>query len=127
MTTITAITTHGEGDYLIIEGSGIIANAGDEKAFASHCYDQIQQHGSRRVLVDQRGIHFESSIVDQCAVVEHYTREFDPIIRAVRLAILVRPEDEDLHGFWELYASNRGYFWRVFTDMEAARAFLRVE
>lgn len=121
---VATVNSRPEESYLLIEGTGSIENADDEKTFSSSCYEEIQKHGSKRVLVDQRNISFKSSILDQCDVVSHYSTEFDVMIRATRIAVLVLPESEELHAFWEVYANNRGYPWKVYTEMEDAIGFL---
>jgi hypothetical protein len=119
------LTVRSEENWLVIEGVGVIANAADEKSFASSCYEEIIKHGARRALVDLRKIDFRSSIFDQVDVVSHYNKEFDSQIRTVRITLVVDPKHKDLHDFWEVYANNRGYPWKVFTEMEAATAFLQ--
>jgi len=123
----TTLAARIEPNYLLIEGVGVIANSEDEKRWADACYEELLRQGSQRVLIDQRKIEFKSSISDQCNVVSYYNEEFELQIRKFSIALLVNPEEKKLHKFWELYANNRGYRWKVFTEKCAADAFLNTE
>ena len=113
-----------EPEYLLIEGIGVISTVKDETDWADACYRTVIQHGARKALIDLSQISFETGIIDQCNVVKHYNQEYEVKIRAVRTALLVKGDDKELHDFWELYANNRGYPWKVFTDIEPAVVFL---
>lgn len=119
------ITSRPETNWLLIEGKGVVENLKDEMLFANQCYEEILKHNSKKVLLDQRGIEFKSSIVDQYGVVTSY-KEFPPEVRNIRIALIVKPKEKELHESWELFANNRGYPWKVFIEMEAAVEFLQM-
>ena len=121
------ISTEQRKNYLIIKGSGCIKNSYEEKEFAKNCYEVILKNNSKKVIIDQREIDFTSSIVDQTETVSFYNEEFESFIRFVRIAIVISPKDKELHEFWELYANNRGYPWRVFTKIEDAIEYIELK
>lgn len=125
MTTI--LTARIESNYLLIQGSGIIADLKDEKRWADACYKEILRQNSQRVLIDQRKIAFKTSIIDKIDVVPSYLEDFNYKIRTFCIAFLVNPAEIELHQFFELYANNRGYHWKVFMEKHAADAFLNAD
>lgn len=116
-----------EANWLVLEAAGVMRNTSDEKSFANSCYAEIVKHNYKNILIDQRKISYGSDIIDQCNVVSHYSEEFPPEIRSLRIAIVINPRDRAVNEFWELYANNRGYPWKVFCDMDDATAFLLEE
>ena len=121
---LPTMTVRMEPEHLLIQGVGTIETLGDQKTWSDACYREVIKYDARRVLIDDRQLHFKTGIFDQCEVVTHYNDKFETFIRRVRVAIVVNHEDNELHDFWELYASNRGFHWKVFREMDAARDFL---
>ena len=121
---LPTITVRMEPEYLLIEGVGTIATLEDQKNWSDACYREVIKFNASRVLIDDRQLQFKTSFIDQCDVVRHYNDEFEAKARSVRVAIVVNHDDKELHDFWELYASNRGFLWKVFREMDAAIAFL---
>ena len=113
-----------EPGYLSIQGVGSIDTLEDQKNWSDACYREAIAHNASRVLIDDRQLHFNVGILDQCDVVKHYSEEFEAKIRRVRVAIVVNQDDEELHDFWQLYAGNRGFLWKVFKDIDAAVDYL---
>ena len=118
------MTVRMEPEYLLIAGVGTIATLGDQIIWSDACYREVIKYNARSVLIDDRQLHFKTGIFDQCEMVTHYNDKYDFEIRRFRVAIVVNHEDNELHDFWELYASNRGFHWKVFREMDAAREFL---
>ena len=121
------MTARMEPEYLSIEGVGTIATLEDQKNWSDACYREVIKYDARRVLIDDRQLQFNTSFFDQCDVVRHYNDEYETRVRSVRLAIVVSHDNEELHDFWELYASNRGFDWKVFREMDTAIAFLTTD
>ena len=113
-----------EPEYLLIERAGTIATLEDQKIGSDACYREVIKNNVDRVLIDDRQLQFNTSILDQCDMVGYYNDEYEVEIRSVRVAFVVNHDDKELHDFWELYAGNRGYLWKVFREMDDAIAFL---
>lgn len=118
------MTVRKEPGYLLIEGVGSIATLDDQKNWSDACYREIVDNNARRVLIDDRLLQFKVSLFDQYDVVMHYRDEYENEIMEVRVAIVVNNDNEELHDFWELYANNRGFPWKVFREMDPAIAYL---
>lgn len=113
----------GDG-YLVLKYKGTVTSLADEEQLATQCLEEFKKYDYSRMLIDFRAMEFLSSITDQCQVVSHYNAEFPNWVRTVRVALVVTPEAKELHEFWELYAGNRGYPWRVFTDIGDAISYI---
>lgn len=121
------MTVRMEPGYLLIEGVGSIATVDDQNNWADACYREVTSNNASRVLIDDRLLKFEVSMIDQCNVVKHYSDEYESKIRGVRAAIVVNHDNEELRDFWELYANNRGFPWKVFRQMDAAIRYLTAD
>lgn len=117
-------TSRVEDNYLLIESSGVVNNAGDEKLLTFQCYEEIAKTDIKRIVLDHRKVEFRASITDMFVVVSDYSTDFPTELRSRRIASVVAPEYKELCMFWETCALNRGYNFRLFTDFESALEFL---
>ena len=82
---------------------------------------RLAQLGYKHVLIDNRElIHPGPSSFERYKLGEIIAREWGPYIKA---AVITKPEN--MSGYTETIAANRGGIFMVFEDMETAKAWLR--
>ncbi len=119
-----SITVTQEPEYLLIKGVGYVRTLEDQKLWSDACYREVMANNASRVLIDERLLRFDNTIGDQLAVVQHYIDQYEIVIRSLRCAILVDQVNEELDNIWELVVNQRGFPWKLFSDHDAAVAFL---
>ncbi len=81
----------------------------------------IKENVAMNVLVDVRGIKGRSGYVEAYIHVRNY-----PLDRSrANIAIVNLPENTDYEKYQETTALNAGLSWKCFTDIDAARAWLK--
>lgn len=119
--------TEQKDNYLIIKAKGLITNLKEEEEHSKRCYDEVLKHKAKKVLIDNRNIIFNSSILDVADLITFYEKEFTAEIRLVKIAVLYSPKKIELHKSWELFANNRGFNWKIFTGIDDATQYLLTE
>jgi hypothetical protein len=76
---------------------------------------------AKAILVDSRDVKGPHEIVEAY----FRARSVPPEMKIVPTAIVEPSEDKDFHSFYEVTASNTGLTLKFFTDVEAARAWLK--
>jgi hypothetical protein len=83
--------------------------------------DLIEAKEAKNVLVDSRAINSSAGIVETYISV----RRPLPIRLKTNVAVVDRPENADIASFLETTAQNVGRSLRCFTDIDAARTWLK--
>jgi len=83
--------------------------------------DIIEAKGSTNVLVDIRTFNGRASIIETYISV----RRPLPIRQKVNAAVVDLPENAEIMSFLETTALNAGWSLKCFTDIDAARAWLK--
>jgi hypothetical protein len=118
------ISSNLEADYLLIKVSGSIADMKEMMLLTKQIYDEITKYDSRKVVIDQTENQPPNSLVYQANLVDFYSEEFPVEVRHLKLAIVTDIKNKRIADFWETYAHNRGYRFRVFYSMDDARKFI---
>jgi hypothetical protein len=105
-------------DCLVIR---IIGNADAQVAgeIIGGVFREIAASQRSRLIVDIREVDGRLSILETFNLVSSY-----PSMRGLRAAIVDWPENSQWFEFYETVSVNRGYYNRVFTDMEKAKEWL---
>jgi hypothetical protein len=119
-----SVSSSLEADYLLIKVSGRVADVNDMKLLTRQIYDEIMRYDSKKIVIDQRESQPLDSLVSQVELVEFYSEEFPVEARYLELAIVTDSKNEKIASFWETYAHNRGYHFRVFYSMDDALKFI---
>lgn len=109
---------------LRVTGHGVLG--GDQIRTMSHeVIDAIHRRGLTHVLVDCRELQPNIDTIDIYRLPELYRER--ALDRAVRVAIVANPQSDKMPDFkfYETVSYNTGYQIRLFTDMDAARQWLK--
>lgn len=112
------IETDPQPGYLVIR---ILGNADARVArdVMAGVFREVAAHNSSKLLVDIRGIDGRPGILETFNLVSSH-----PSMQSVRAAFVDRPENSSWFEFYETVSVNRGYYNKVFTDMEKAVEWL---
>lgn len=114
-----------ELDFLHLQSVGVITTVQEYKQVQEHYFAAIMNSSFKKVLLDVRQFEFPKEILDQIAIVKYYQEEeVFPGIRQLKVATIFREGYEDSADFWETYAFNRGFNFKVFPDVDSAKAWL---
>ena len=108
-----------DGILEIILTGEFIASALEE--LQNNVSDIIEAKGAKNVLVDVRAFKGRASVVETYISV----RRPLPIRQKVNAAIVDLPENAEIMSFLETTALNAGWSLKCFTDIDAARAWLK--
>ena len=118
------VSSHAKTDFLLIKTSGNVDNYDDDKHLANEVYEETMKHDFRKVLLDHRETDFTSSVTNQTQLIKYYSEELHFDIRLFRVAVVANEKSKETADFWEVYANNRGFNYKVFYAMEPAFEFL---
>ena len=118
------ITFDLKPEYLYIRGEGGIDSIEDERTLADSCYSIIQKHSAKSFLIDLRDVEYKTDPLSKYLVVEHFEAEYPKDVKKLRGALVVKRDQHKLHKFWEEIAIGKGFCWYIFTNIDAASAFL---
>ena len=111
-------------DYLLIKITGRIETLDDMKSITRQMYDEIIKHERMKVIVDQTENTTTDSLANQIELVKFYSEEFPLEVKRLKAAVVTDSKNKRIAGFWETYASNRGFPFKVFYSMEDAREYM---
>ena len=112
------------GDLLLVTARGVDDDLADVQAYGMAVLEAAVRHASTRVLCDERELKYSIDAVD----LHEYGRFIaERAPRVVRAAIVCAADDLEDAAYFETVVVNRGLCVRVFTDVDAARAWLGVE
>lgn len=111
-----------EGDLLYVTASGSDESLEEVQAYGAAVVEACREHSCRRVLADERALDYRLSTIDTYDLAKYYSKYVPHVIRA---AVVCSPGDLEDGSFWEVAVQNRGLLFRVFTDFEQARAWLK--
>ena len=95
------------------------------KLSTKQIYDEITKYDSKKIVViDQTENQSLDSLVHQMDLVKFYSEEFPIGVKHLKLVIVTDSKNRKIAYFWETYARNRGYLFRVFYSMDDARKFM---
>jgi hypothetical protein len=96
--------------------------ASDIEELQNKVADIIQAKEAKNLLVDSRAINGP-----RIGIVENYTavRRPFPTIPKVNVAVVDHPENADKGKFLETTAQNAGHSLKYFTDIDAARTWIK--
>ncbi len=111
-------------NYLFIESSAVINNIEDWVEMDNIKSELIFKSGLRNVIVDDRKVTHKEDYFLICEVVKNMIDNLPIELRTLRLAVIVNDESKKIGNFWETYSANRGFPFRVFTDINEGIAFI---
>jgi hypothetical protein len=120
---MTQVTTTRHPHYLLVEISGTIRTVKDVVEYTAVFRPEAERLGVRRVLLDYVQSTFGLDYHDLREVAEIGVRREFPGL-GLRIAVVCRPEELDLHRQFETIAVNRSIIYRVFTDTNEALDWL---
>ena len=122
-----------EKDYLIMKSTGIINNFDEQKAIDKELVKLIIKNEVKKVISDVTELQYSPplfNISDIASLIKFYVDNL-PIQLKSYIVVAVLPEAAKDVGpkarFWETYARNRGYNFRVFYSMEDAVKSMQTE
>ena len=121
---LPTMTVSHEPGYLFIKGVGYIRTLEEQQQWSDAVYREVIANNASRVLMDDRLLQFDSTVGDQCNIVQYYIDRYDSMIRSVKAAFLLDASQGEVNRIWELYLHQRGFPWKVFTEFDDATAFL---
>lgn len=119
MMTDHKISFRDKGEYLLVTVSGPwIVDVLEE--YIIEVRQRLDEFGHTRVLIDNQGLaHPGKSSFERFKVGEIIAREWGPYIKA---AVITKPDN--ISGYTETTAVNRGANFAVFSNMEVAKEWL---
>ena len=120
------LSSSKKADYLVIKASGEIVDIADWKMLNKLYYDEFVKHDAKKVVIDEMEMEmtFPLGLINLCELVDSYSEELPIEIRRVKLAVAVDSKHKSTADFWETYAHNRGYHYKVFYSMEDALKYM---
>jgi hypothetical protein len=116
---VITVTFSDEGAYLLVSIRGPWNIRVLEK-YVLEIQERLDKLGYKRVLVDTQELtHPGESSFERYKIGVTIAREWGPFIKA---AVMAKPEN--ISGYAETAARNRGANFAVFSDMEAAKDWL---
>jgi len=112
-----------EGELLRVRAWGQDESLQDAQGYGKAVLDACTEHGCQRVLCDERELVYGLDTLETFNLAEYEIARADTIFW-LRVAIVHQPQNRELDTFYENVMVNRGAALRMFTDMEAALAWL---
>jgi hypothetical protein len=119
-----SISSDPETDYLQIALAGAATDIEDMKLFVKRIYDEIMKHGIRKILLDYSKYQPPDPLIYQAQLVKFFPEELSEEIRHWKVAIVMDSMYKRIADFWELFAKNRGYSYKVFYSLEEAQTYM---
>jgi hypothetical protein len=111
-----------DGDTLLVKSSGFDESLEQVQAYGIAVIAACIRHGVTHVLCDDLDLEYRLGTVDTFQSAQFIAAQAPAV---ARVALVCNPKYIADARFWEDVAVNRGLTVRVFTEVEAARAWLR--
>ena len=116
-------TTTAQDGTLFVKASGYDEDLADVQQYGLALIAECQKQGVTRLLCDERELEYRLNTIDTydaaAVIAEHAPR-------VCRVAIVCHPKMLQDALDWETFAVNRGLIVRVFSDLDEARNWLRI-
>jgi hypothetical protein len=118
------ITSDNHTKYLLIKSAGSLP---DEPALFQHAelvYNEFKKHSNKRIILDALATEFPSDLFSYYDLVQYYIYKLPPEIKEIKLACVISPAYSSIGKFWQTAANNRGFKYRAFTSILAAKEWV---
>lgn len=113
-----------EDGILFIKVAGIINSFEVAVQKANEIVDKALETGAYRVLLDESELSIDVDVLDIAQVVTSLEGRDLPYFEG-KAACLFKPEYADIYNIYESFYQNKGFRYRLFSDIEAALEWLR--
>lgn len=111
------------GNYLLVKPHGQPADVSDWNRNAEQIFLEADARGVCRVLIDRRNAELDADTMDVIGVSDYLDSQ-DLQSLGIRLALLADEKDVGIFKMLETALTNRAFNYKLFTDYEAAKAWL---
>lgn len=119
-----AMTTELEGDTLLVHASGFDETLSQVRDYGLAVIQAALAHRVARVLCDEQQLEYRLGVTDTYQAAKLMAASAPTV---ARVAIVTNPRCVEDARFFEDVAVNRGLTLKAFTDMAAARIWLKEE
>ena len=121
------ITTEVRQEYLYIECKGTVTSADELIEQSNQVYEEFLKYNPKKILLYEMEMDFPSGLSAYLHLANHYSDNFVPEIRSVRIAVVLKEKYKDIGDFWENVCINRGYQYQTFNEFDHAEKWLLAE
>lgn len=109
--------------YLIITAEGLRSNFHDVALENTEMAKEIDKYNPSKILLDHRKVVYSVNQSDALNLVRLYEKQHDKF-DGIKLACCVSERFLPLGKYWSEIAQKRGFNFKVFTDIDEAKAWL---
>lgn len=114
-------TTTVDGDTLVVRAEGWDESLAEVEAYGMAVIAACVEHGVSRVLCNELELEYRLGTLETFQAAQFIAAQAPAV---ARIALVCRPPQVADARFWEDVVVNRGLIARVFTDVDAAVAWL---
>jgi hypothetical protein len=111
--------------YILIKSLGAIKDTKEFKLQSKMYYEEITKRAYSKALIDETNFENPPGLITQALVGDYMTDvTVFPKLRELQIAVVPTKKDFEAAYFWETYSRNRGFNFRVFSNMKEALIWL---
>ena len=95
-----ALASKVEGDYLLTQVRGRIANLSELKQLTQRFYAEILKYGLTKILIDERDTTFPRSVEHSIELVHYLSEDFPEEIRSWKIALVMDSHFKPIGDFF---------------------------
>ena len=119
------ISSELHDDYLLLTSSGSVSTIDEYESLVEQYLKEAPKFDKRTIVIDETGIQFTPSLMLQSDIVKFFNQNSPDEMKKAKVAVISNKESMDFQKYWEFWANQAGYNYKVFSSMDEALEFIK--